>query len=41
MLVHDGLATHQAVLHPDGEDKPRIMLQGLGLRHDDTLILYW
>jgi hypothetical protein len=41
MLVHDGLATHQAVLHPDGEDKPRIMLQGHGLRQDDTLILYW
>lgn len=41
MLVHDGLTTHQAVLHPDNRDTPRIMLQGHGLRHADALVLYW
>ena len=41
MLVHDGLATHQAVLHPENRDTPRIMLQGHGLRHADALVLYW
>jgi len=41
MLVHDGLSTHQAVLHPQNRDTPRIMLQGHGLRHADALVLYW
>ena len=41
MLVHDGLATHQAVLHPENRDTPRIMLQGHGLRQGDALFLYW
>jgi hypothetical protein len=41
MLVHDGLATHQAVLHPQHQDVPRIMLQGHALRQGDALVLYW
>jgi hypothetical protein len=41
MLVHDGLATHQAVLHPQAGESARIMLQGHALRHQGELVLYW
>ncbi|MFM1855240.1 MAG: hypothetical protein RLZ83_549 [Pseudomonadota bacterium] len=41
MLVHDGLITHQAVLHPLMEDTPRIMWQGHGIAIGGELILYW
>ena len=41
MLLHDGLATHQAVLHPTPSDVPRIMLQGHVVLLHDELLLYW
>jgi len=41
MLVHDGLVTHQAVLHPQALDLPRIMWQGHGIVDGQQLILYW
>lgn len=41
MLVHDGLVTHQAVLHPQMQDTPRIMWQGHGIVAGGQLILYW
>jgi len=41
MLVHDGLVTHQAVLHPQAQDLPRIMWQGHGIVDGQQLILYW
>jgi len=41
MLVHNGLVTHQAVLHPQMQDVPRIMWQGHGIVSGDGLMLYW
>ena len=41
MLVHDGLATHQAVLHPQAGQSARIMFQGHALRRQGELVLYW
>jgi hypothetical protein len=41
MLVHSGLVTHQAVLHPQMQDVPRIMWQGHGVIAGNRLVLYW
>jgi len=41
LVVHDGLARHQAVLACDG-DLERVTLQGHGIVRDDgRLVLYW
>ena len=39
--LHSGLHKHQAVLHPQRGETPRICLQGHGLISDNRLILYW
>ena len=41
MVVHSGLCQHQAVLHPEPSETPRIMLQGHGVFLNDELLLYW
>lgn len=41
MTIHSGLSMHQAVLNPNGEPVPRIMLQGHAWRCDSGWILYW
>lgn len=41
LSLHDGLAPHQAVLHPQAEDVPRIMLQCHALLQDGRWGLYW
>ncbi len=41
MTLHDGLTPHQAVLHPQGDPSPRIMLQGHAIREADEWLLYW
>lgn len=41
MMLHDGLTPHQAVLHPNGDPTPRIMLQGHALCADEGWLLYW
>jgi len=41
MVAHNGLHPHQAVLHPEPSDMPRIMLQGHGVFQKSELILYW
>ena len=41
VYLHSGLHKHQAVLHPQGGQTPRICLQGHGLISDNRLILYW
>lgn len=40
LIVHSGLATHQAVLQCDGELE-RITLQGHGIRIGQEILLYW
>lgn len=40
LVVHSGLATHQAVLRCDG-DLERITLQGHGVRLGQRILLYW
>lgn len=41
MVLHSGLVTHQAILHPHGEPVARIALQGHAVRRDHTWTLYW
>ncbi|MBU3654238.1 MAG: hypothetical protein FGM44_14265 [Limnohabitans sp.] len=41
IVVHNGLERHQAVLHPQECETPRIMLQGHGVFHQQELLLYW
>lgn len=41
IYLHSGLHRHQAVLHPQAGDTPRICLQGHGLMKQGQLILYW
>lgn len=41
LYLHSGLDPHQAILHPQASDTPRIALQGHGLRVDGAWILYW
>jgi hypothetical protein len=41
MALHSGLMPHQAVLHPQGQDVPRIMLQCHALQQDSAWGLYW
>jgi hypothetical protein len=40
LVVHSGLATHQAVLRCDGYLE-RITLQGHGVRLGQQILLYW
>lgn len=41
MTIHSGLSLHQAVINPNGEAIPRIMLQGHALRDETGWKLYW
>ena len=41
MALHNGLMPHQAVLHPHGQDVPRIMLQCHALLRGGAWGLYW
>lgn len=41
LAMHNGLMPHQAVLHPQGESVPRIMLQCHALQRDGAWGLYW
>ena len=41
LAIHNGLLPHQAVLHPQSQDVPRIMLQCHGLLRDGVWGLYW
>jgi len=41
LALHSGLAPHQAVLHPEGGEVPRIMLQCHALQADGGWGIYW
>ena len=41
VFIHDGLTPHQAVLHPNGGNTPRVMLQGHAWWRDGAYVLYW
>lgn len=41
LALHSGLMPHQAVLHPEGQNVPRIMLQCHALLQDGAWGLYW
>lgn len=41
VFIHDGLTPHQAVLHPQGGNTPRVMLQGHAWWRDGAYVLYW